>query len=212
MAARAARPTATRSRRSCSATLRRCPTARRRLSVSTPLNLFTNYFGGFVQDDWRVSSKLTVNYGLRLEHEKGLSEENNNFTVGWDPAMTSALSTVTIPADPVAGTPARTVAGGLMYAGVGGNKTYQGNAPAVKWSPRFGVVYAFDPKTVLRGGYGMYWAPLNFAIPSTATNNYGQVGYSQNTILTSSRSNPTSLSNPFPTGVAQPTGNTLAAR
>jgi hypothetical protein len=180
-----------------------------RLSVSTPLNLFTNYFGGFVQDDWRVSSKLTVNYGLRLEHEKGLSEENNAFTVGWDPGMTTALSTVTIPADPVAGTPARTVVGGLMYAGVDGNKTYQGNAPGVKWSPRVGVVYAFDPKTVIRGGYGVYWAPMNFPIPSTATNNYGQVGYSQNTILTSSRSNPTSLSNPFPTGVAQPTGNTL---
>ena len=41
------------------------------ISVSTPLNLFTYYFGGFVQDDWRVSSKLTVNYGLRLEHENG---------------------------------------------------------------------------------------------------------------------------------------------
>ena len=51
-----------------------------RLSVSTPLNVFTHYFGGFVQDDWRVNSKLTLNYGLRLEHENGLSEENNNFT------------------------------------------------------------------------------------------------------------------------------------
>ena len=119
-----------------------------------------------------------MNYGVRVEHEKGLSEENNAFTVGWDPAMTSALSTVTIPADAVAGTPARTVTGGLMYAGVDGNKTYQGNAPAAKWSPRLGVVYAFDPKTVLRGGYGLYWAPMNFPIPSTATNNYGQVGYS----------------------------------
>ena len=117
-----------------------------RLSVSTPLNVFTNYFGGFAQDDWRVSSKLTVNYGLRLEHENGLSEENNNFTVGWDPAMTSALSSITIPADPVAGTPARNVAGGLMYAGVDGNKTYQGNAPAVKWSPRVGAGLRVRPE------------------------------------------------------------------
>ena len=36
--------------------------------------------------------------------------------------MTSALSAITIPADPIAGTPARTVAGGLMYAGVNGNR------------------------------------------------------------------------------------------
>ncbi|MEQ1911173.1 MAG: carboxypeptidase-like regulatory domain-containing protein, partial [Vicinamibacterales bacterium] len=182
-----------------------------RLSVSTPLNLFTNYFGGFVQDDWRVSSKLTVNYGLRLEHERGLSERDNNFSVGWDPKMTSPLSAVTIAADPLSGAAARTVAGGLMYAGVNGNKTYQGNAPNLKWSPRLGAAYSVDSKTVIRGGYGLYWAPLNFAPPSTATNNYGQVGFSQNTILTSSRSNPTSLSNPFPTGIAQPTGNTLGA-
>ena len=63
------------------------------LSVSTPLNVFTHYFGGYAQDDWRVNSKFTLNYGVRLEHEKGLSEKDNNFTVGFDPAMTSALST-----------------------------------------------------------------------------------------------------------------------
>jgi hypothetical protein len=182
-----------------------------RISVSTPLNLFTNYFGGFAQDDWRINSKLTVNYGLRLEHENGLSEKDNNFTVGWDPSMTSVLSATTIAADPIAGTPARSVAGGLMYAGVNGNNTYQGNAPAVKWSPRVGVAYAMNPKTVLRGGYGLFWAPFNYPVPSTATNNYGQVGFSQNTLLASSRTNPTSLSNPFPTGTAQPTGSSLGA-
>jgi hypothetical protein len=182
-----------------------------RISVSTPLNLFTHYFGGYAQDDWRINSRLTLNYGLRLEHEKGLSEKNNNFGVGFDPAMQSALSTITIPADPVAGTPARTVVGGLMYAGVDGNKTYQGDAPAVKWSPRVGVVYSLDDRTVVRGGYGLYWAPFNYPPPSTSQSNYGQVGYSQNTILASSRSSPTTFENPFPTGIALPTGNSLRA-
>ena len=140
-----------------------------------------------------------------------MSEKDNNFTVGFDPAMQSALSTVAIPADPVAGTSARTVAGGLMYAGVDGNKTYQGNAPAVKWSPRVGAVYALNDRTVVRGGYGLYWAPFNYPIPSTSASNYGQVGYSQNTILTSSRSNPTTFENPFPNGIELPSGNSRGA-
>jgi hypothetical protein len=182
-----------------------------RLSVSTPLNVFTYYYGGYAQDDWRVTSKFTLNYGLRFEHEDGLRERDNNFTVGFDPAMTSALSAVTIPADPIVGTPARQVLGGLMYAGVDGNKKTQGNPPKVKWSPRVGIVYSIDQKTVLRGGYGLYWAPYNYPPPSTSSNNFGQVGYTQNTILVNNRTTPTTLDNPFPSGIQQPSGNTLRA-
>ena len=147
------------------------------ISVSTPLNLFTYYYGGYVQDDWRVNSRLSLNYGLRFEHEDGLREEEDRFTVGFDPAMSSALSSVTIPADPLAGMPARQIGGGLMYAGVDGNPTTQGNAPAMKWSPRAGVAYVLTPATVLRGGYGMFWAPFNYPGVSTSASNYGQVGY-----------------------------------
>jgi trimeric autotransporter adhesin len=181
------------------------------ISVSTPLNLYTYYYGGYVHDDWRVNGKLTLNYGLRVEHEDGLREEQNRFTVGFDPALKSALSSITVPADPIAGTPARQVGGGLLYAGVDGNKTTQGNQPAVKWSPRVGVVYEIAEKTVLRGGYGLYWAPFNYPGVSTSSSNYGQVGYTQNTILSTSRANPVSLTNPFPNGVAVPTGNALGA-
>ncbi len=180
-------------------------------SISTPMNVYTYYFGGYAQDDWRVSSKMTINYGLRLEHETGLAEQDNRITVGFDPTMTSALSSITIPADPVAGTAARTVTGGLMYAGVNGNKTTQGNPPALKASPRVGIVYSVDTNTVIRGGYGIYWAPYNYPAPSTTTSNYGQDGYTQNTLVSQTAVPSVSLTNPFPNGVQQPSGNTLGA-
>ena len=74
-----------------------------------------------MQDDWRVSDKLTLNYGIRLEHESGLAEADNKLVVGFDrdhgqPARTSPSPRL----DPLAGTPARQVRGGLIYAGQNG--------------------------------------------------------------------------------------------
>ncbi|HYM24096.1 MAG TPA: carboxypeptidase-like regulatory domain-containing protein, partial [Vicinamibacterales bacterium] len=105
------------------------------MTLTTPLDIYTNYFSGYLQDDWRVSSKFTFNYGLRIEHETGIQETNNNFTVGFDRASASPLG-VTIPStvDPTGGTAARQVIGGLQYAGVNGNPTQQGNPPKAKFS------------------------------------------------------------------------------
>jgi hypothetical protein len=182
------------------------------MTLTNPLDIYTNYYGGYWQDDWRVSSKFTLNYGLRVEHEDGMREVNNNFTVGFDTTATSAISSVTIPAsvDPTGGTPSRSVVGGLMYAGVNGNPTQQGNPPKAKWSPRVGAVYSMNSTTVLRGGYGLYWAPWNYAVPSNATSNYGQIGYTNNTVSPQTAGTPTvSLTNPFPSGLVAAAGNSL---
>src|SRR5205809_1272569 len=183
------------------------------LPISTPLNVYTHYYGAYWQDDWRITPKLTLNYGLRAEHEDGLREQHNNFSVGFDPQASSSLSNVTIPADPIAGTAARQVNGGLIYAGVGGNKTSQGNPPSVKWSPRAGFAYSLTSRTVVRGGYGMFWAPYNYPIRNTTNNNYGQVGFTQNTVsVPQTTLIPTvTLDNPSPKAVHQPTGSRLGA-
>ena len=103
-----------------------------------------------------------------------------------------------------------------MYAGLNGNPTTQGNPPKIKASPRVGIVYSVDPNTVIRAGYGLYWAPYNYPAPSTATNNYGQVGFAQNTIspqtLPASGGTPAvSITNPFPNGLVQPLGSSLGS-
>jgi len=185
------------------------PTNFSTMPLSTPLNVYTRYYAGYAQDDWRVSSKFTLNYGLRIEHETGMREINNQITVGFDQNALNPVNVV-IPADPVAGTPARPVRGGLMYAGVNGANDYQGNPPALKWSPRVGAVYSLNPNTVIRGGYGIFWAPWNYQQPSTTSNNYGQTGYTVNTSTPQGQFVPTvTLDNPFPNGLVQPQGNTL---
>ena len=167
-------------------------------ALSTPLEMFTNYFGFYAQDDFRVNSKLTFNYGLRLEHEQGLGEKNNNFTVAFDRTLvhTGALGNVRVNGQPVLG--------GLVYAGQNGFPEHQGNPPKIKASPRLGLVYAMNPKTVIRSGYGIYWAPWNYQAPNNT--NYGQIGAANVTFISQGQFVPsTTMSNPFPAGLTPPT-------
>jgi hypothetical protein len=178
--------------------------------IAATSTYYTNYYGAYIQDDWRLKSNFTLNYGLRIEHEDGLMEENDQFTVGFDQTLVSPLSGRAPGLAAVRGT--NEILGGLMYAGVDGNNRYQGNPPAVKVSPRVGLVWSLSPKAVLRGGYGMFWAPWNYQFPGTT--NYGNIGYSFTTTM--QPNNPsgvpvTLLRNPFPNGLTQPTGNTLGA-
>jgi hypothetical protein len=172
------------------------------LALPSPFNEYVKYYAWFVQDDWRVNEKLTLNYGVRLEHETGLTEENNQLVVGFDRSTISPLN-VTIPADPVAGTPARQVRGGLMFAGQNGANTQVGDPPTVKMSPRFGAAYSVSDKTVVRAGYGLFWAPWQSGLQSTP-------GYSQTTTLQQDTLIPiTAINNPFPNGLTPVSGNSL---
>ncbi len=172
------------------------------VTVSSPFKAWTNYYGAYLQDDWRVNSKFTLNYGVRVEHEDGLKEENNGFTVGFDRNLNpgGALGAVINPQT------GRAIRGGLMYAGVNGNPEEQGNQPGVKISPRIGMVYSMNPKTVIRAGYGIYWAPWNYQ--AVGANNYGNIGYTQTTQSPQAQFVPNvTLTNPFPNGILTPTGN-----
>ena len=121
---------------------------------------FTRYWGVYFQDDWRVNSKLTFNYGLRLEHEDGLREVDNRQTVAFDESVTNPIDAlVNKTGTLLAG---KTLKGGLIFAGVNGANEYQGNPKKIKPAPRVGVTYAVNHDTVIRGGYGLFWAPWNY--------------------------------------------------
>jgi trimeric autotransporter adhesin len=167
---------------------------------------FARYWGGYVQDDWRVNSKFTLNYGLRLEHEDGLREINNRQTVAFDQNATNPIDTLV----PKAGTllAGKTLKGGLVYAGVNGAPEQQGDPKKIKPSPRVGATFALDARTVVRGGYGLFWAPFNYS-----TTVHGQTGFSRTTQLNQSASESevplNTLDNPFPGGLLAPIGSSL---
>ena len=159
--------------------------------------LFENvrYEGVYAQDDIRLNSRLTINVGLRWEHETGLTERNGNIIVGFDPNAVNSLSAkLGIP-----------VKGGVEFQGKNGYPSQTGNYTYNKLSPRFGVAYQIDQKTTFRGGWGIFWAPsLSFSAPytpegatATTTPNPSSDGF--NTPLIQ-------LANPFPNGLVQPVG------
>jgi len=170
-----------------------------------PFEWFTKYYGAYVQDDWRFSERLTLNYGLRLEHEDGLKEIENRQTVAFDQNATNPLDARVPKTGLLAG---RTLKGGLIFAGVNGAPEAQGNPAAVKVAPRGGATYAFSKNTVLRGGYGLFYAPWNYTRAQ-----HGQVGFTRTTAMIQSDATTgvpiVSLDNPFPGGLIQPIGSSL---
>ncbi len=169
------------------------------ISVPTPAQYYLNYYAGYIQDDFRATQNITLNFGLRYEYESGVHEQDNHITVGFD--RTAAF--------PVQ-VPGLDLKGGLMYAGVNGAPDYQGSPFKGQFAPRGGIAWSLTEKTVIRAGYGLFWAPTQFNGVGEAV--MGARGYSASTSYLSSNDGGLtpagSLSNPFPT-VAQPQGNSL---
>ena len=123
--------------------------------------LYNPYYGWFVQDSWRVTRKLTLNLGLRMEYEQGATERYNRAIVDFDPALTvpiAAGAQAAYARNPVPELPASQfrVIGGSRYAGVGGNSRRL-LKNELMYLPRIGAAYALDNKTVIRAGYGTFF-------------------------------------------------------
>jgi hypothetical protein len=174
-------------------------------TIAAPSNFYINYYGGYFHDDWRVSSKLTLNLGLRYEFEQGLQERDNKITVGFSrdkafPVQVTGLN----------------LKGGLLYAGVDGAPTHQSDPSKKKFAPRAGFAYKFSDKLVLRGGYGIFYSPNQYAFPNE--NRLGTRGFTAVTSYFASADggltpcSTCTLTNPFPNGVEKPVGSSLGLR
>lgn len=170
------------------------------------------YYATFLQDDWRVRNNLTLNIGLRYESETGTTERYNRTVAGFDPtaqnSVTAAAETA-YAASPSALLPASAfrARGGVYFAGPDKNTIY--DPYKYSFSPRFG--FSWQPGKasglVVRGGIGLF-------VGTYGTFGIQQQGFSQQTPLVSAAGGVfltpiASLSNPYPTGILQPVGNTL---
>lgn len=156
----------------------------------------------YVQDDIKLTRKLTLNVGLRWDRTGGLTDRFNAMTGTFDPMATSPL------ADQVKNAPGAqycpvcaSLKGGLTFPGVSGqprNIYAPGNGD---FGPRIAAAYALDDKTAIRTGWGMFYGPIYY--------DPGQAGFSQSTPWVAYDANRLPLNlldNPFPTGIIQPVG------
>jgi len=192
-------------------------------SYDLPSNAsFYSYFAsGFVQDDWRASRTLTINLGLRYDHDGAYHEKWARTVNGFassTPNPVAAAAQAAYAKNPIPQIPASdfNVLGGLTFASTGNTAVYQNTSHLV--SPRVGI--AWSPGrlkgTVIRAGFGMFVTPVTIASLS-ATGNYStnpieaQEGFSQTTSMVTTNNNnltpAATLSNPFPGGIAQPQGS-----
>lgn len=165
--------------------------------------------GVFIQDDWRIGSRLTVNLGLRYEVETPLFEQENRSVRGFDFAAVQAIEAASRAAlnEGTTGIPRSSfnVRGGLTFPGVNGQARGLYETPKDNVMPRAGFAYKLDDKTVLRGGYGMFYGFLG-----QRRGDVIRSGFSQSTPMTVSLDNGRTfvetLSNPFQGGVQDPVG------
>src|SRR5437870_2584970 len=171
--------------------------------------LSNRFYSFYAQDDWKISNRLTLNLGLRAEHEGPVTDRYNHGNSGFDFGVNSPLAAqaaANYAASPVPQLAALNVKGGLGFVGVNGAPAGNLSMPAVDWAPRLGFAYRVNLRTVLRGGYGIFYVP-------NLINNYQQVGFSLQTQMINSLDNNLTpfarLANPFPSGVTAPTGSSL---
>ena len=158
----------------------------------------SEYYGVYVQDDWRLTRKLTINAGLRWDLDTPHTERYNRLSY-WDVDAPS----------PIAGkVPGFANLKGAMRF-VTPDHRRQVPFDLNNFGPRFGFAYQITSKSVFRGAYALMYAPSVLQAAGTSGSS-GTEGFQSSTGMIVSTDNTNilaTLSNPFPNGFNLPLGS-----
>lgn len=180
------------------------------LDRSTSYAQQDKWFGIYIQDDWKVSRKLSINVGIRYEYETPVTERYNRSVAHFafdQPNPIAAQAQANYARSPIAELPVSQfkVNGGLTFAGVNGNPRTYWDPDKRDFMPRLGLAYQLTQKTLLRGGYGVFFDTVGVNKTSGI-----QTGFSQATPMQASLDSGLTYvatnANPLPTGLLQPRG------
>jgi hypothetical protein len=170
------------------------------VSNATGYSLQNFYYAGYLQDDFRVTPKLTINWGIRYETESPYTERRNTLNY-FDFGAPSPARNARFPG----------LTGALAFANAtDARSVYAWDRNNI--SPRFGFSWSTFRNTVIRGGAGLFYAPLT--ISNSDTGFAPNSGYSTTTnmLATQNGVNPfNTLSSPYPTGLNAIQGSALGA-
>jgi hypothetical protein len=161
----------------------------------------------YFQDDWKVTSKLTLNFGIRYEWSTPYSERDNQIQFSNFTGDTGVAVPISVP-DPYTGGTLFTRTGNLL--GITEFPTSERrNIPVDRnnWAPRAGFAYSVGSNTVIRGGAGIYYGlnvATNYQSPGPAFGGSNAIQFTNDDFQTRHAS----LANPFPDGFAAPQGDT----
>jgi len=184
-------------------------TSQSRIDNSTNYSVQSVYHGFFFQDDWRLTPKLTLNWGLRYELELGLTERYDRIIRGLDLQTSSPIEAAAQAAYarnpiPELSAGAFRVIGGYNFADQHHRAAW--DADKRNLQPRLSAAYQLNDRTVLRGGFGLFMAPFRIETPI-------QPGFSGFTSFVPTnnqgRTFVATLNDPFPNGLAASAGSSL---
>ncbi|HVW83416.1 MAG TPA: hypothetical protein VHB50_02000, partial [Bryobacteraceae bacterium] len=166
----------------------------------------SDYIASYIQDDWKITKTLTLNIGFRWDIETPRTERYNRLSY-WNPDLPSPLQGL-VPASacPSCGN----LRGQMLFVNATGK--YGRNQGPIQWKdfgPRFGLAWNPISKTVIRSGFGLFYAPS--ALQAAGTSGApGTEGFNSSTQFLGTNNNQqtilATLSNPFPNGYNLPKG------